>query len=389
MSVLWQGVFNDQITDPGISASEHFRMSNYGFFSFWHLFFVLLLFVILAVCFVAFFRRKNIEKIVLVTTTIIANGCMLALVIIAVVTGVYNIEWFLPFHICNLLGIVMLVSCFSKRFKKFFLDYTVWMGIGGSIVAIVFAITSMGFIGVFHIASILVWVHHVAIGAIGMYYVASGHYRKINVWPILGTWGFLLACAALVNHLTGSNFMFINSNRMMQPMTGVTYAFGRFGVWVVFGLCAAIFVAIQLVFNWFAKRKHLTLREFTMQNWFVQKVVKSKLLMGIIADIKSGVSKTANNIIKTTQNKTAKKAISLTERFINCIKKSDILNRIFDSQLGDLTSCDYLTETFENSELLKILDEEFSLNELKQLEELPSFDTYLLPSSQAGRLLLN
>jgi len=378
---MWQGFFrNQEVADIGISASEQFRVSTYGYFSFWHVVMIFIAIIIVGICAILFFRKKHIEQAVLITTSAIVCTSMLALLIWSIATGEYNIEWFVPLHICNVFGIILPICCVSKKFKKFILDYVVWMGIGGGIVAIVFPITSMVHMGVFHPTSIMVWVHHVALAALGVYYVCSGIYRRINVFPMLGIFTFLIGTGAIVNHFTGSNFLFTNPDRLVQPMYGMVAIFGRWGVLVVIAKIYAIFIAIHFVYRWFERRRHLTVRQFVTESWFVRKVIKSKLISEVITFTTKKVKSTATGINNKIKNKTARKAILLTERFVNCIKTSNILIKLYDTELASLTDADYLIETFNKSGLIEKLATEFSLQELNELKSLPMDEIYLLPA---------
>ena len=365
---MWSGFFTGEIAEVGIAASEQFRVSSYGFFSFWHIMAILFAFSIFGGAAVLFFRRKKQENLVLGLASIIVVACMLGTIIYSLATGIYNLEWFIPLHICNAFGLILPISYFSKKARAFFLNYIVWLGIGGGIVAIVFPITTMVYLGVFNTASILVWIHHVAIAVLGIYYIFSGLYHKqLNLLPPVGILAGLVAVSALVNHYTGANFMFINPDRMVEPLTSMTVAFGRFGVLITIGIILTIGILIHFSYKWLYKRKHLTLREFAMKNWFIRRVAKSEFLAELIKKV------------ELAQNSPSKyKSLNLLKKFVGCVKESNILTLLFDTKLGNLTEADYLIETFKQSGLLKILADEFSLKELNDFAKLNIFEHELL-----------
>ncbi|MCL2848094.1 MAG: YwaF family protein [Firmicutes bacterium] len=367
---MWGGIFTDQTAEVGISASEQFRVTTYGYFSFWHVVMIFVALVIIGLSALLFFRKKHLEKAVLISMTATVLVCMLGTLIWAIVTGEYNIEWFIPLHLCNVFGIILPICCFNQKFKKLCLDYIVWIGLGG-FVAIIFPITSMVHIGVFHPVSIMVWVHHIAIAVLGGYYVVSGLYRKVNTLPIIGIIVILTGLGAVINHFTGSNFLFTNPDRMVQPMYGIVSVFGRLGVIAVISMVILALLAIHIVYKWFERRKHLTLKQFVTESWFVRRVNKSNFLMKIITSTSNKLKTTATTINEKAKNKTIRRAIKLTERFIKCVKDSEILTSLWKSELSQLTDADYLLDTFTKSGLLEMLALEFSLKELNELKAMP------------------
>ena len=370
--MFWQGFFTGQYTYVGVSASDHFRVSAYGLFSFWHVVTAVLAFVVMAMAAALFFRRKNIERFMLGLISVIVVVSMLGTLVYAAFTGVYNLEWFVPLHICNLFGVMLPLCFFFKKVKAFCLNYIVWFGIGGGIVAIVFPITTIVFLGVFTVPSVLVWIHHVAIAVLGIYYVTSGHYRKkLNMFPTIGLLLVLMGASLVFNHFTHANFLFINMARAVQPLSAMNYVFGSFGVVVVIALVVACMLAIHFAYRWFDRRKHLTLRQFVTQSWFIRRIAKSDFLMELLNSARSGTIKTAKLIDGQIKNRAVRKAIALSERFIACVKKSEILTKLFDTALGDFTDSDYLIDTFASSGLLKSLANEFNLSELKQFKSIP------------------
>ena len=255
---MWQGIFTDQPpADTGIAASpEYFTYVNgEGYFSFWHVVFIAAAFCIWAALWFALRRRKNLENLVLASGSAIVLAITAALGIYTACTGIYNFEWYIPLHICNLFAVILPLSLAFKKVRDFCKDYIVFFGIGGGAVAIVTPITSGIYMGHLHPVSIMVWAYHVTIAAMGIYYITSGLYRNFNAFPMLGILTFLIAGSLIMNHFTGSNFLFINPARRVQPLTMFVNIFGEWGVWAVIALVYAFSIALHFGLRWRRRRR--------------------------------------------------------------------------------------------------------------------------------------
>jgi len=376
---MWQPILTDGYTDVGISAHYAFRYSTYGYFGFWHILTIFAMFSVLAIVAVLTWRKRHLERIALGICAITVVACMLFTVFWAVFTHEYNLEWFIPIHICNLFGIILPVAFFNRRAKAFFLNFFVWFGIAGGLAANLSPVTTMVSIGVFHPVSIAVWVHHTAIAALGVFYIASGYYhRKLNTLPIIGILSVLIGLSAIVNHFTGANFLFINPNRNGQPMDTIRIIFGPHGMWPFIAIVFVTLAIIHFSYKWFDKRRHLTLKQFAMQNWFVRRITSSEKIMSVIDSIKQKISGGAKNINQKITSKTLRRIIDVSERFVLCVKQSGLLQKLADSQIGTLTSPKHLTTILSESGLLSSLQNEFSLKELDMLKRMPLEKTLAL-----------
>lgn len=234
----------------GLSASEQFLYINYPYFSWEHVLVIIISAVVLILVAVLFRKQKHLINIVLIISSVLVAMCMAGLVAYTIITKQYNLEWYLPFHICNLFLFVLPIGAiFKNKARGFLKDYIALCGLAGSVLDIVFPLSSMLYYPVFHITSILVWIHHLTIGCVGMYMLTSGNYKKFNAFNFLSMLTGLLILALIVNYITGANFLFINSKRAVAPLTLINDIFAPLGIWAVIILVYIIAVILHLLTN--------------------------------------------------------------------------------------------------------------------------------------------
>ena len=242
--------------DLGLSASEQFLYIRYSYFSWEHVLVIIISAIVLILVAVLFRRQKHLINIVLIVSSVLVAMCMVGLVAYTIITKQYNLEWYLPFHICNLfLFALPLSAIFKNKVRIFLKDYIVLCGLGGSILNIMFPLSSMLYYPVFHITSVLVWVHHLTIGGVSVYMLTSGNYKKVNAFNFLSVLTGLLILAPIVNSKTDANFLFINPKREVPPLSQINDFFAPLGVWAVIIMVYIIAVVLHFVTNKKPKNK--------------------------------------------------------------------------------------------------------------------------------------
>lgn len=228
----------------GLSASEQFLYVKYPYYSWEHVLVMIISATVLILIAFIFHKQKHLINVVLIVSSVLVAVCIFGLVAYTVITGQYNLEWYLPFHICNLfLFVLPLGAVFKDKVRDFLKDYIVCCGLGGNVLNIIFPLSSMLYYPVFHITSILVWIHHLTIGSVSVYMLTSGNYKKFNAFNLLSIFTGLILSALIVNSVTGANFLFINPKREVTPLTQINDFFAPLGVWAI-----VIFIYIFAVF---------------------------------------------------------------------------------------------------------------------------------------------
>lgn len=241
----------------GVSASDEFSKIRYSYFTWQHIIIICLSIAILIAAAIIFHKKKNLLETVLKISAVLVTLTLTGLIIYSSVTHEYNLEWYLPFHICNLFFILLPLAVFFKKgFRTFFADYFVIGGIFGCVLNIIFPLSSMLYYPVFHIASLLVWLHHIIIGVFGVYLITSGNYTEFNAIKLLSVLSVLLFFALIVNYFTKANFLFINFDRAVTPVTQINKALAPLGVWAVVIMIYGIAIIMHLILNVFLKKKN-------------------------------------------------------------------------------------------------------------------------------------
>ncbi|MCL2229237.1 MAG: YwaF family protein [Firmicutes bacterium] len=291
--------FNDFFTGIMTQPNVLFSLAGYydgaetpySYFSPGHIVMIVLTIVLLILSAFLFYRKKHWINKVFVVSSVVVLACALGLFIFSLITGIYNLEWYLPFHICNLFFILLPVcAIFKGRVREFSKDFLVFAGISGCLFATFFMMNTLLFFPAWHIVSVLVWVHHLAIGMVGIYLVASGNYTRYRwanialiLWP-------LIAVAIAVNYVFGSNFIALNLFNMQAPITWFVPFLGQYVVLIALGIITFLLMMLEVAIAVVARLKRLTLQNIV--EWIRDNInanvtdeeVRSKLLKLLTAE---------------------------------------------------------------------------------------------------------
>lgn len=233
-----------------INASDFpFAYPRYSFFSALHLGVIFTTVAILILCFVLFARKAHLTERVLTVSASITVATIMLTAVYFLITGEYNIELYLPFHLCNLFFFLLPVAKVFPSSRKFLYDYMVNAGIAGCLLCAVFPLTSMAYYPVFHPVSLLVWTHHIVIGITGVFLLSSGAYKPYSARNLLTVLSAMLLAAVLVNGVTGANFLFLNSDYSdLTPLNYIYSTFPTLGIWAGVIILYITSICLQIYF---------------------------------------------------------------------------------------------------------------------------------------------
>lgn len=203
--------------------------------------------VALLVFFWFLFRKKdNWQTKVLWILFGVCFVTMANMLIFSFVSGIYNPEWYMPFHICNLFVFVLFAMAISNgKVRAFLSDYSFYFGLLGCLFAIVFPATTQLYFPSFHFLSVNMWIYHLAIGTLAVYLLSSGIYkiRLSNLWRMLAVFIPLIISAFVFNSLWDTNFCFMNPEKFYYPLNLLADYFGRY--WTL--MIAVIIVGLSCI----------------------------------------------------------------------------------------------------------------------------------------------
>ena len=335
MFTVFGDFFSGLLYQPNrVGAS--FGEAQYSLFRVEHLISIGVAVVILVI--VGFFsigKKKYINAVLVVVGTLIVI-CNATLIIWSLVTRTYNVEWYLPFHICSIFFILIpLCAIFKKKVRAFLMDYLVIAGFIGWAVATALPLTSMVFYPTLHIVSICSWIHHLLMAMLSVYLVFSGNYRKYNWFNIISIIAVLLVTSATVNQLFGTNFIVMNNARLEFPMTVLNSVLGDFFVWIILVVVTCLAFGAQIAFNIYEYIKHVTVRNVLL--WMIAKLnvdekheallyIQRKLRIIFTAEITEFISNTSiENFTDIDYMYTHLKELGL---FKHLVKKLTLITKI-------------------------------------------------------------
>jgi uncharacterized membrane protein YwaF len=253
---FFQGLFHRENTVSGVGEPRH------DFYSAGHIMTIFLAVVIaIATAALSLGSKKHVNK-VFIALSIIIVACTVTLLGYSIVTGIYNIEWYMPFHVCNAFTIIIpLCAIFKKKIRAFFMDYLVWAGLVGCFLAVLFPMTTQQHYAAFHIVSLAVWLHHIVMMVLAIYLICSGTYRKFNWFNVSSVLAVVIVTSAIVNVMYGTNFLFLNNAYATFPINIFQLILGDYAVWIVLSSFIFIGFGLQFVFNIFDMIKNFTVIE--------------------------------------------------------------------------------------------------------------------------------
>lgn len=131
------------------------------------------------------------------------------------INNLYDSSVFLPFHLCNIMEVLIVVALWTKNYK--ILDIIVYPLILGPVVALSHPLGTFELGGIFSFYFIY---YHVLLLTTGITYLVSTHFKTSYVRVVHGAL-FVFTCdviAFIVNSLTGGNYMFIGETAGYPPL---------------------------------------------------------------------------------------------------------------------------------------------------------------------------
>jgi len=239
--------------------------ANYSYWSLGHIAIIVTTFVLFGLVAWLSFKKKHLINIVMVISAVAVGICAAGLLAYSFITGNYNLEWYIPVHICNFFILLLpLCSIFKNKFRGFFMDYMVAAGIVGCILATVFPMTTMLYYPPFHIVPLLCWIHHLVIGLLGIYLVSSGNYTRFNWFKLMSVVWALVFASAVVNYFTGTNFIFLNNAHNAEPITWFQMVLGQQAVFIMLGLFTLATFIFQIALDFWLYIRKFTLRDIIL-----------------------------------------------------------------------------------------------------------------------------
>ncbi|MCL2755738.1 MAG: YwaF family protein [Firmicutes bacterium] len=262
---MGQFIWNILYRPNRVWGLDEFLEPNYSYFSGGHIMLLVLGFLILGAVAVLSFRKKAAINKVFIALSILISLCAATLITYSIISGIYNVEWYLPLHICNVFIIIMPLACiFRNKFRTFFMEYFVFAGFLGFLLATTFPMTTMLYFPPLHIVSILSWFHHVIIGALSVYLVCSGNFKFTNYrwYRPMSMIGILVALSIVANYFLGTNFLFMNMSRVHFPISAFVEVLGTFAVPIVLILLGLAAYSIQVCVKIYERIKIRTIISF-------------------------------------------------------------------------------------------------------------------------------
>ena len=333
--IVFDGFFTDFLYRPDTilaSTSPGESGATYSYFSLGHILMVVVTMFLFAGTAFLFYKKKKFMNVAFIIAAVTVLLCSGGLLIYSIQTGVYKLEWYMPVHICNFF-IVLLPLClvFKKKFRGFFMDYVVIAGIVGCILATVFPMTTMLTYPPYHIVPILCWIHHLAIGLLGVYLIASGNYTRFRWFNCACVvWG-LVFCSMLVNYFFGTNFIFLNTAKAAAPITWFQFVLGKHAVFIMLGILTFVAFAIQITLDLYHNIKRFTIRDVVL--WVRVQIEKFQIEINSNKDLRENLAYISESVVKSMA--TIRKTL-FSDYTINKMKKrtSDFLNLLTPEEIS-------------------------------------------------------
>jgi len=249
------------VVDASLAASEIFFESPlYAYYSAGHIVTIVIVFALVLLAIPLSIGKKRYADQVFAVAAIVDALVVAGLIISSVVTGDYNLEWYVPLHICNVFMLLIpLCAVFKGKFRAWCMDFFFFGGILGCTLYTLFPMTTMLYLPVLHPASISVTVHHVIIGSLGVYLFVSGCYRKFSWIRAMSVIYVLILGSLIANTFLDTNFLFLNEARNGFPVNEFYRLLGDFAILFIVAFLTAIALLVQLAFFLFDKVKAKTL----------------------------------------------------------------------------------------------------------------------------------
>ena len=239
--------------------------NTYGYWGVGHILMIVLTIVAFIAVGIFCYKKKHLVNIAYIIATVGVAVCAAGLLAYSIVTGRWNMEWYIPVHICNFFLILYpLTLIFKNKFRRFFMDYTVVAGIVGCVLATVFPMTTLIYYPAWHIVPILCWLHHVFLGLLGIYLITSGVYNRFSWFKLMSVIWVLVGAAVAVNYFLGTNFIFMNYAYINPPISWFTIIFGQHAVLIMIMLFTFATVALQIVLDFYHYIKRFTIRDIVL-----------------------------------------------------------------------------------------------------------------------------
>lgn len=202
----------------------------------------------LVLAFFLFRNKKSWQNTFFYISASVAILTTTLMMVFSFTSGIYNPEWYAPFHICNLFVIILpLMAIFKNKVRNFLSDYTFYFGILGCIFAVCMPATTQLYFKPFDFISVLVWLYHINIGVAGVYLLASKlYFPKISsLWRLLIIFIPLVIIAFVFNSVWGTNFVFMNPDKFYYPLDVFASIFGQNFTYII--ASSIVFVATILM----------------------------------------------------------------------------------------------------------------------------------------------
>ena len=318
------------------------------------------------------FRKKaHWQTPVLWVLFSVACLTMLNMLGFSVITGIYNPEWYMPFHICNLFVFVLLfMAIFKGKVRSFLSDYAFYFGILGCVFAIVIPATTQLYFPAFHFVSINMWLYHIVIGVLGVYLLSSGVYkiRFSNLWRMLAVFIPLIIVAFIFNSFWDTNFCFMNPEKFYYPLNLLADFFGKYWTLMVVGIIVYLSMILMAVSLVVLTVKDWLLSRLIFQNPIIKFIKEQKLFDNEIEIFKTILrNQKVKDFLKQNKHIFDQTKLIMCWNFV----KDDIKNMT----VGQLEDLSYIMKLVRKSEIINYVLREvniiYLLMFIKLLKQLP------------------
>ena len=327
-----------------------------------------IMFAVLIGAWFLFRKKSSWQTPVLWTLFGIEAACILSMLIFSVVTGIYNPEWYMPFHICNLfLYVTLFMALFKGKVRTFLSEYAFYFGILGCVFAICIPATTQLYFPPFHIVSLATWIYHIGIGLISVYLLSSGIYkiRFSNLWRMLAVFIPLIITAFIFNSLWDTNFCFMNPEKFYYPLNLVADFFGRY--WTLLIVVAIVWVSIIVM--------AVSLVVRTIKDWLISKLIANNPILLFIKQ--NGLFDNEIELIKSIfKNEKVKEYIAKTKLIIH---ETDIItcwyavkDDVVNMTVGQLEDWSYIIKLVIKSDIINVVLKQVNIIQLKKFINLVS-----------------
>lgn len=318
-----------------------------------HIIFICIMVVLLVGFSVLFWYKKINETALYITLTCITFLTTIIILIYSIVNSSYNLEWFLPLHICNVFQIIFLLcSIFKNGVRNFLKEYIFYFGVIGCVVGNAVPVTSLYYFDAFELVPVCLFVYHMCLGIAGVYvWFSKTHVlRLFNIWKAIVILIPILIGAIVCNTTLNTDFLALNMSKPIPGFNMLMTAFKGFYPYFLVGGVLLVMISVMMLGFGFEKIKSKLISEVSKSEGF-KKFLKVTGISSLKISIVTFVKKSP---------KYSKLFLEYKERFFNSdfyreIKENGVLDKIKNMTIEQVCSPKYLFSLCKETHMFRHL----------------------------------